>query len=213
MLNKRNATHDTSRVPPIVFSDEIDIKGHEQLIADLITALTKKFAPDSLMASYLEPIADAVKQTIHFLKHINALTEYEYKSGTIELWKEMIVLEPFYEGVACELRACLIKKHFPSMYAAIQEGKIYSHHGLTVVAESAVYTLEMLFKLNALQEVEIVAEEPVVKKWVSDYNIYIKTHKRELEALAKKREKNAKAERDKMDKLMKQMAKGGFPKL
>lgn len=136
----------------------------------LVKVLDKKYGDDY----FSKGIEDSVTQTLNFLIEIGATKEPGKEVNSIRLWKKWIKLSPIYEGINMQLNTMLIKYHYPSIYKKMSdnskpiEHRVYSHWGLTVIKECALYTIEFLEKNNLLiDHTEFVKMKSVVK-WFDD---------------------------------------------
>ena len=177
IIGSRQAFIDCSNVPPIDRFEKdfkFDIK-HQEIIKRMSGSLSGKYCiyknpnydhEKETNKKQRQIFKDCIEQTIIFLHNIKALKPVTFKVRQITLWQKAFNLEPFYEGINVSLNSMLIKHHFPSMYAQIMKGEIYSHVGLSDVKEGILYTMEYLKKMELLKDVDTVIKNKEVKEWV-----------------------------------------------
>lgn len=193
-LGQRQMKFGTASVPAIKYFEKVDIKGYENIIDTFVIALvdkigTKEYKHIGNETQEEKKFRSCFEQTITFLRSINALKPAK-EMKELKLWKDTINLEPFYEGVAAQLKTMLIGHHYPSMAKAISEGRVYIHWGLTQISEAVVYLMEYLKKEDLLNPVDAVLKEKAVKKWIEDYAKWYADNKEDIKRKNKIAEEN-----------------------
>lgn len=143
ILDKRQAMFETITPPALKRINNPDILGFESIMKALVEALKKKYNYGEF-----KHFEDCIEQTISFLKSCGAKQK---KINNIELWTKFVKLSPQLEAINISLGTALINHHCPEMAKAMSEGQIYSHYHLTLVKESALYTMEYFFKEGLIE--------------------------------------------------------------
>ena len=144
----------------------IDIEGYESIKKIFIEAFMKKMCHEYTTATkadlkeftYIQKLIDrdrklyedCIEQTITYLKKNKLLKQCE-EIKSIELWKDIVEMSPYYEAVNVQLKSMLIKYHCPHMYAEMNKGHVYSHQILTNIGEAVLYIMEYFYKEELLE--------------------------------------------------------------
>ena len=210
----RQAKFGMAVVPPINHMPK-DIKGYESMVKVFTEALMKKMSHDyrlygrkkdcmwanDMIKKERAMFKDCIEQTISFLKHISALKPLKKPLAKIELWKDAVKMEPFYEGVNVSLKTMLIEYHCPSMAKEIHKGAVYDHYTLTEIGEAVLYTMEYFAKEKYFNTVKQVLHTTQVKRWVDDWADYVSKNKDRLKKEDQAREKYMDKQRADLDKM------------
>lgn len=171
IIGKRQARFDCAKVPEIKHQENTNIKGYETIVKVFEEALMLKRCywykhkekgsiNKKLISRERKMYNDCLRQTIHFLNSIKALKPSP-KLKSIELWKDIIQMNPFYEGINAQLKSMLIKHHCPHMHKEMSKGRMYSHQTLTDISEAVLYLMEYFTRENLFRELK----EIELKSW------------------------------------------------
>ncbi len=221
MIGSRQMKFDCANVPPIKYSEKINIVGYESIVNVFTEAILKKMCQayrdskeNKKKYPHIQEMIDknraefknCIEQTIHFLNYIKAINPKKITS--IVLWKEAVKMHPFFEGINCSLKSMLIEKHNPVAASEMNKGAVWASYNLDKISEAVLYIMEFFQKEKLFNKVEDIIKTKEVEKWIVEYNKYVIKNKDKIIQENKEREEHRKNDIESIDKKLNDLKNG-----